>query len=451
MAQTLSNLPVGALIKFGKHQIDTETALPIIWVVADKNHSGYPSNSITLVAQKIIDSRVYDARESSNVYGNSDYALSNINQWLNSASAAGKWYSATHSQDAPPDYQTRPGFLYNFSEAERIAILPTSLTVINGTGQSSVITSKVYLPSEWEILGSGSVADGSSRLTYFNSNAVTTTMTEQAFTYSSKKPSSVTSKWEYATRSAHSDTIKAIKSSGSAGSYFPTDTTYGIRPALNLSAYTKISNTTDSEGCYTFLANASPVISGSNIDVGTKFEGFSYSYSVNDTDTDDSVTVTEYIDNTSIRSYVTSKNATNTFAVTSNTWLKLTNGSHTLKITATDGFDTVTRTITFTKLVTTLVVQRTTPIEASKMPTRIVVTLVKNVPSNSTVTVWVCNNGFDSSPTWEKFETYASGLAHTFSNKTNTAGKWGVNVKVTVERGDGEGACYITEIGGNFE
>ena len=122
-----------------------------------------------------------------------------------------------------------------------------------------------------------------------------------------------------------------------------------------------------------------------------------------------------------------------------------------MKITATDGFDTATRTITFTKSVTSLVVQRTTPISASTMPTRIIVTLVKNVPSNAEVIVEVCNNGFDTTPTWERIETYASGLAHTFSNKTNTAGKWGVNIRVTVNRNGAEGACYITEIGGNFE
>ena len=451
MAQTLSNLPVGALIKFGKHQISTETALPIIWVVADKNHSGYPSNSVTLVAQNIIDSKPFDARESTYVNGNPDYALSNINQWLNSSASAGNWYSATHSQDAPPAYQTSSGFLYNFTESERIAILPTALTLVNSALESKTMTSNVFLLSEWEILGSGSVEDGSSRLEYFKSNAVTASMTEQAYTYSYEKPSAITSKWTYATRSSQGESIKSIRAAGTSVTSYPYDTSYGLRPAVNLSASTKISTNADNTGCYTFVANTFPVISGSNSNLGTKYAEFSHSYSVNDADTDDSVTVTEYIDNTSIRSYVASKNATNTFAVTGNTWLKLTNGSHTLKITATDGFNTVTRTITFTKLVTRLVVQRTTPIEASKMPTRIVVTLVKNVPSNSTVTVWVCNNGFDSSPTWEKFETYASGLAHTFSNKTNTAEKWGVNVKVTVERGDGEGACYITEIGGNFE
>jgi hypothetical protein len=87
------------------------------------------------------------------------------------------------------------------------------------------------------------------------------------------------------------------------------------------------------------------------------------------------------------------------------------------------------------------------------MPTRIIVTLVKNIPSGADVKVYACNNGYDATPTWEEINSslIASGLAHTFSNKSNTAGKWGVNIRVTVDRNGTEGACYISEIGGNFE
>ena len=91
MAQLLSNLPNRALIKFGKHQVGSETAQPIIWMVADKNHSGYPSNSVTLITEKIIDLRAYDAQGSldqEEYKGDIDYRLSNINAWLNSSGSA---------------------------------------------------------------------------------------------------------------------------------------------------------------------------------------------------------------------------------------------------------------------------------------------------------------------------------------------------------------------------
>ena len=66
MAQALSNLPIGAKVKFGKHSVNGETAQPITWVVVAKNHTGYPSNSVTLLTEKIIDLRAFDAKEPNN-------------------------------------------------------------------------------------------------------------------------------------------------------------------------------------------------------------------------------------------------------------------------------------------------------------------------------------------------------------------------------------------------
>jgi hypothetical protein len=65
MSKAISSLPVGAKVK------DTGTTYygsPIIWQVADKNHSGYPANSVTLIAANILKIAAFDAKES----GNSD-------------------------------------------------------------------------------------------------------------------------------------------------------------------------------------------------------------------------------------------------------------------------------------------------------------------------------------------------------------------------------------------
>ena len=81
---------------------------PIVWLVADTNHTGYPSNSVTLVTNQIIKMLCFDAKESANSnsdrrsYGNNRYIYSNLRQWLNSAAAAGAWYTAQHSADAAP-------------------------------------------------------------------------------------------------------------------------------------------------------------------------------------------------------------------------------------------------------------------------------------------------------------------------------------------------------------
>ena len=463
MAQTLSSLPIGTAIKFGKHQVNTEPAQPIIWVIADKNHYGYPANTVTLVAQKIIDLRAYDAKEAVETYGNNNYALSNIHQWLNSSASAGQWYSATHTKDVPPtntsilyktEYQSRAGFLYNFTASERAAIIPTTFVNQIGADISGKITAKVFLPSVWEITGTGKVVDGSSFFAYFQSNSRSCLLTQQAYdnTLSSSKPDGIISYCDYYTRNTVDDDAATITTGGYNSYVSPCHGDVGIRPVINLSTTAKISDTTDSDGCYTWIENKPPVINGSNSDLGNQSAGFSKTYSISQDDTD-TVTVTEYIDDVAIRTRVAVVNAAHTFDVTGITWLKLTNGTHTLKIVATDGFNTDTRVYTFTKRVNQIVVKRNTPIAASTRPSRIIVSLVKNIPDGAKLEVEVCNNGFDTDPSWETVDlsSVSAGTPHEFINTTCSSGKWGVNVKVTIDRKSKEGACYISEIGGNFE
>lgn len=467
MAQKLLNLPIGALVKFGKHQVGSETAQPIIWMVADKNHAGYPSDSVTLITQKSIDLRAFDAWETNQARdeedrGNTDYGLSNINQWLNSDASAGNWYSSTHRFDSAPDagsidyntpYDTRPGFLYNFDLDERLALLPTTFVVQDDRTVSESITTKVFLPSLWETIGTHTHADGSTRLECFKSMAVTCGVTSQALTNttSTSKPSSTSVNWVYMTRSTRSYQTCSVSATGTIVDNLPYDGNRGLRPIINLSNGMKVSDGTDSDGCYTISINNPPTISGSNGDLGIKTSGFSQTYTIADADTD-RVTVKEYVDNVEIRSYVPTLGATNTINLTGNTWLKLANGIHTIKVVATDGFATVERVITFTKTVNKLVVQRTTPIEASTKPTRLIATVVKTIPTGATFKAEACNNGFDASPVWEDITSEVlSGFVHVFSNTICTAGKWGVNIKVTIERNGKDGACFISEIGGNFE
>ena len=469
MAQLLSNLPLGAKIKFGKHQINTETAESIVWRVVAKNHNGYPANSVTLIADNIIDLRTYDAQESSSWnsdegVGNGyiDYKLSNIQQWLNSDAAAGEWYTAQHSNDKPPastytyygtEYSLRPGFLNNFAEDERLALLPTTLTnAAHGRVASSSFSAKVFLPSLWEIQGSGQNSDGSFQFAYFVTNDRRASVTQQVVTNSlcTSKPTSVTY-WKYWTRSVGLNDVRIINEEGNGDWNFAISGHIGVRPCINLASNTKISNSTDANGVYSLESNVAPTISGTNGNLGEKKIAFTQAYTVSDGDSDP-ITVTEYIDNVAIRSYVATLGATNTFTVSGTTWLKLTNGTHTLKIVATDGFSEDVRTYTFTKNVTSIVVERAEPIPSTTQPKSIIVTVVKNIPTEAIFKVEACNNGFDASPTWEDITADVNrGEIYDFTNTSKTATNWGVNIRVTVDRNGAEGACYITEIGGNFE
>ena len=577
MAQLLSNLPIGAKVKFGKYSVNGEAAEPIIWLVVAKNHSStpaYPTNSVTLLTESVIDLRCIDAKEPNNsdtyriTKGNNNYSLSNIDQWLNKDSAAGAWYVAQHSTDqAPTDassliggtmYTARPGFLNAFTPGEKNAIRNTTIRVVkpnvDGGGYED-ISRKVFLPSVTEVGVSTEIGISEGALwSYYSGRGLVTKLTPQAYnnSLSTNFPSPMPTNWSWWLRTPlprYSTNTYYVTSSGSGTIIDVCNGNIGVRPALNLSSTIVASDTADSDGCYTLSPNAAPssppslavpstiyggksnsiswgkatdpdgdmvtyqlecsvnggsytqiysgtalsyahlvpfgtstvsyrvkatdtsgessayttsatitvinnnapVISGSDANLGVKSEGFTGTYTVTDAN-NNTVTVTESIDGVRIRSLVATLGQTITYGVTETTWLALPNGSHTLTISATDGIDTAVRTIVFTKLVDSFSIRNSTPWVSSTMPSRIMVLVTRNIPSAATFKVEVCNNGYDTSPTWEDAtDAVMSGLVHVFSNKSKTATNWGVLVRVTVERNGAIGACYVSAIGGNFE
>ena len=344
MAQALSNLPIGAKIKFGKHRVNTESPEPIIWVIADKNHSGYPTDSVNLITEKIIDLRAVDAMENVSDDGSdfdvdTYYPSSNIHRWLNESSTS--WYAKAHSDDKPPKneyitygtgYYDKPGFLYNFTEEERLAILPMSFPL----GSGYYLNAKIVIPLLSEIMGVSSVDNSGTQFAYFATRGFACNLTSQAYTntLSTNKPTTVAQNWLYATRNAAYNDMYGISNTGARTNYSTYDGSVGLRPVTNLSSYTKMSDEVDSDGCYNILSQVAPIISGTNSDIGIKTAPFSQTYTVTDAD-NDIVTVREYVDNVEIRSYVATLGSDSNFVVSGETWLKLTNGVHTLKIVAT--------------------------------------------------------------------------------------------------------------------
>ena len=202
----------------------------------------------------------------------------------------------------------------------------------------------------------------------------------------------------------------------------------------------------------TVTNNRPPVISGTDSTLGSfSTAAPSYEYTVTDAD-GHQVDVVEMLDGVTLRSYTVTLGQTNTLTIGSEAWLKVVNGSHTLKIVATDAKDaSVTRTLTFTKAVTSVEFEQTLAMEADAMPTKALVNIQGNFPAGCTLQVWICNNGNDASPTWEDItQKVRSGQKHYFTNKTKTAAAWGVKVKAKLLRGSATETCYIQSIGGNF-
>lgn len=198
--------------------------------------------------------------------------------------------------------------------------------------------------------------------------------------------------------------------------------------------------------------NTAPTITTSSAaSLGTKSSGFTVSYSVDDVDAVDTLTVTEKLDGTTKRTYTATRKTTNSFAVTGEYFQKITNGSHTMTVTVTDGKATVTKTFTFTKAVTAASITLAKPMEADAQITLCAITVGGLIPADAVFKVEVTNNGKDSSPVWEDATTEArNGRNHLFTNQTAANG-FAFNFRVTAERGASGESGYIASIQGGFQ
>ena len=293
MSQSISALPVRAKVK------DTSTTyygVPIIWEIGDKNHAGYPANSVTLVAANILKLACFDAKESGNGdssrrnYGNNRYSLSNLRQWLNKSGSP--WYQAQHGADAAPtnanvwdgynEYDDEAGFLTGFSAQMLAAILNTTLTVAKASvdgGGSETVTDKVFLLSKAEVgLGAeNGVSEGSTLAMFSDNSGRQCRPTAQAVSNSEYKTSSLSASqyWYYYLRSPNASdsyNVRYVYSDGTLGYDSAYHGSRGVRPALNLSSSILVSDSPDSDGAYTIIWNRAPSVPDS-IDVPSDVRG----------------------------------------------------------------------------------------------------------------------------------------------------------------------------------
>lgn len=249
--------------------------------MADKNHAGYPSNSVTLVTNQIIKMLCFDATEPSNGnsdrrgYGNNRYIYSNLRQWLNSPAAAGQWYTAQHSADQTPDsshvwngvnpYSGLAGFLNAFTANERAALLNTTITVGKSStdgGGTETCTDKIFPLSCTEVALSGDHVCGSKLAIFSDNNSRIATVTASCVANSnySSNPGSGAA-WYYWLRDAYAGSAgdaRRVSTDGTLnwnGACYGSD---GLRPACNLSSDLLISDSVDSDGCYTVIYNQAP-------------------------------------------------------------------------------------------------------------------------------------------------------------------------------------------------
>jgi len=196
--------------------------------------------------------------------------------------------------------------------------------------------------------------------------------------------------------------------------------------------------------------NTAPVIACEQAgDLGEKSAGFAVPYTVSDAE-DDAVTVTEFLDGAVKRTFQAGA-GTNSFAVTGESFMKLLNGPHVMRITANDGKTTATHELAFTKLVTSASVTLAEPMGASEAITLCALSVSGGIPADADFKVEVTNNANDASPVWEDCTTAVRNrLNHIFENKTAANG-FAFNFRLHVERGNSGQGGYITSIQGGFQ
>lgn len=199
--------------------------------------------------------------------------------------------------------------------------------------------------------------------------------------------------------------------------------------------------------------NVAPAINASSTSLGEKNAPFSFAYTVTDAD-GDTLTVTEKLDGktTATRTGLASGTAL-TFeqASTADGFLRILNGSHTIKITANDGKESTSLNAMFTKSVTSASVTLTTPLAVDGDITVAILQVSGSIPNDAAFKAEATNNALDDSPVWQDVTAEVrKGMNIVFENQTASAGA-AFNFRISVERGaSGEGG-YIDSVSGAFQ
>lgn len=235
--KTISMLPSKSKVKLGRYG-DADLQWLVSRNAENKLILVLDSNSMSALGNKIL-----DAAEPSNSdsdrrsYGNNRYIYTNLHQWLNAEKGANQWFVKAHNADTPPNYQNQAGFLNGWKKEEldllELAEWTVTKSSTDGSGKET-FRSRVVLPSTTEM--GFSTEGGGSKLDIFNSDSDRSA----SATYWTRTPYPTSPCINY-----------QVKSDGTlyTGGYNNYDG--AIRPICAIPASTLVSDTTDSDGCYT--------------------------------------------------------------------------------------------------------------------------------------------------------------------------------------------------------
>lgn len=198
---------------------------------------------------------------------------------------------------------------------------------------------------------------------------------------------------------------------------------------------------------------AAVVVTTTPRDLGARTSPPTIIYQVSDPE-GDAITVVEQLNGVELRTMSpVTPGEDITLTIPMDRWVRLGLVQHTITIRATDSHGAYSEEVfTFVRVDDCAQVEMLNAVETSARAERIVPSVNAIVPAGAVLTVEVCNNGFDAVPAWEDAtaETIQR-KAYVFTNETKTAEKWGIKMRVTLERGEAVGECAILGYGAAFE
>ena len=239
--KTIADLPSKSKVKLGRYG-DAD----LQWLVS-RNAENKLFLILAAESMSVLETKMFDNAEPSNPNGdrasngNNKYSLSNIHQWLNSDKSANSWYTKSHTYDASPDYTNLDGFLAKWTNAELQAVLNTTWTTTTAEvdgDNTETFQSKITLPSTTEMNLESNT--GGSKLDIFDSNEDRTIAGKYYWcrTPFPSKPSGE----------------RMVDIKGKLSAILVNQTTVGVRPICSIPETTLVSDTPDSDGCYTLIA-----------------------------------------------------------------------------------------------------------------------------------------------------------------------------------------------------
>ncbi len=200
-------------------------------------------------------------------------------------------------------------------------------------------------------------------------------------------------------------------------------------------------------------ANFAPIISGEDKNLGTVEDKVSYTFSVTDVE-GDAIKTWVYLDSEQQKAYETIEDGKSyTFTIEGEGFLRLTPGNHALRIIAEDAQGMRSqRVISFTRKVSRLLAEFREPIVTDAAARKIFIVPNWKLANGAKGAIYACNNAFDDAPAWEDITSMSTaGLDYQFKNAKRTADKWGLSIKIVVERGAAILDSYVYGVGGAFE